>query len=274
MKIEINGDFNLKDTITCGQIFRYYEDNDKYIIIIKDRVIEISLNNNNLIVDSNKRENLVEVVKEYFDLNRNYEDINKKIIKNDKNMKDIISSCKGFKVINQDPFETIIEYIISSNNSVKSIRKSLDLIAEKYGEKVLFKNKEYYLFPSPKYLCNVTEEEFRTYKVGFRDKYLVNIIKEINNNNLNLKEINNLSSEELMKKLMSYNGIGTKVSSCICLFSYKRFDVFPIDTWVKKIMLEKYNIKTQDEIKEYAISTYKEYSGLAIQYMFHYKRNK
>ena len=73
---------------------------------------------------------------------------------------------------------------------------------------------------------------------------------------------------------MKNKGIGQKVASCILLFAYSRFDVFPIDTWVKKYMLENYNIKSVKEIKNYSEEHYGQNSGIAIQYMFHTMRNK
>ena len=83
-----------------------------------------------------------------------------------------------------------------------------------------------------------------------------------------------MSSEDALNYLKSLNGVGDKVASCILLFGYHRFDVFPIDTWVKKYMKDKYNIEGVDNIQKFVKNKYKEYSGLAIQYMFHYKRNK
>ena len=88
------------------------------------------------------------------------------------------------------------------------------------------------------------------------------------------KAIDNLETNEALEYLMLNDGIGPKVASCILLFSYKKYDVFPIDTWVKKFMKEDYNIEGEQNIKKFTSETYKEYSGLAIQYMFNYKRNK
>lgn len=177
-------------------------------------------------------------------------------------------------MIRQDPFETLIEYIISANNGVPNITSALNNIAKKYGKKVLFNKKEYYLFPSYKDLKDVTKEDFRECKVGFRDKYLESIIYKLNNNIINLDDFNKLDSNEAMDKLMKNNGIGPKVASCILLFAYQRYDVFPVDTWVKKIMESNYNIIGEKNIREFASKTYGKYSALAIQYLFNYSRNK
>ena len=83
-----------------------------------------------------------------------------------------------------------------------------------------------------------------------------------------------MKSKDAMDYLMTLNGVGEKVASCILLFGYHRFDVFPIDTWVKKYMKDKYNIEGVDNIRKFTYDKYKDLSGIAIQYMFHYKRNK
>ena len=192
----------------------------------------------------------------------------------DKNIEQAILESHGLHMIHQDPFETIISYVISQNNRVPSITNSLNLIAQRYGKKIVFKDKEYYLFPSYQDLKTIKEEEYRECKVGFRDKYLLGIVESINNKTLDLDKIYDMTSDEALNYLMSFKGIGNKVASCILLFAYQKFDVYPIDTWVKKFMKDDYNIEGLKEIKEFTVKTYKEYSGLAIQYMFNYKRNK
>ena len=272
--LKIKNSFDLKSTITCGQIFRYIEEDDNYTVVVKDRVISLKQDKDFIIVESNKDEGLEEFIYDYFDLNRDYEKIENEIIKKDKKLKDAINFSKGLKMIHQDPFETLISYIISQNNRVPSIANSLNLLSLNYGEKVMFKDKEYYLFPSLEKLSKLSVEDFRNCKVGFRDKYLYEIIESINSKKLELDKINNMSGEEALKYLVEFKGIGMKVASCILLFAYQKFDVYPVDTWVKKFMKEDYNIEGEANIRKFTYEKYKDYSGLAIQYMFNYKRNK
>lgn len=275
IKIELKNNFNLDSTVTCGQIFRYYKlEDNSYDIILKDRVINVYKKDNYIIASSNNEDDLEIVVRNYFDLDNDYENINKYLLEKDSLLKDAIMFSCGLMMIRQDPFETLIEYIISANNGVSNITSALNNIAKKYGKKVLFNKKEYYLFPSYKDLKDVTKEDFRECKVGFRDKYLESIIYKLNNNIINLDDFNKLDSNEAMDKLMKNNGIGPKVASCILLFAYQRYDVFPVDTWVKKIMESNYNIIGEKNIREFASKTYGKYSALAIQYLFNYSRNK
>lgn len=267
--------FDLENTITCGQIFRFNREEDgSFTIVISDRVINLRYDNNNLYVDSNKEDNLESVIKVYLDLDRDYMSIIKDIKIRDVGLSECVDKSIGLKMIKQEPIECIISYIISANNSVRNIQNSLNLISYKYGEKVIFRDKVYYLFPSLEKLVNITEEEFRECKVGFRDKYLVGIIKSISSGELDIEKIYEMSSNDAINYLMNFKGIGMKVASCILLFAYQKFDVYPVDTWVKKFMLDNYGIEGEVNIRKYASETYGEYSGLAIQYMFNGKRNK
>lgn len=270
-----NVNIDLKGTITCGQIFRFYEEIDNsYTVIMSDRVINLKMENKDLIIKSNNENNLEKVIINYLDLDRDYERLNKVLLEKDSTLKDIVKSCDGFKIMRTPEFETIISYILSQNNSVPAIKNALDNISKKYGEKVIFENKEYYLFPSASKLTDASVEDFRNLKAGFRDKYIYEFIQKITNNEFNLSLIGELSTKEALDYLITNKGIGMKVASCILLFAYQRFDVFPIDTWVKKYMKENYNLNTQKEIEKYVDEKYKEYSGLFIQYIFHYNRNK
>lgn len=275
LKIKINKDFKLKDTVTCGQIFRFENNDDgSYTIVIKDRVIRAKESNGYLEVTSNKLDNLEEVVKEYFDLNNDYEKMNNYLLEKDDKLKDAIEFSKGLMMIKQDPFETLISYIISANNGVPQIASALNNIAFNYGKKVAFDNKEYYLFPEYKDLKDTKVEEYRNCKVGFRDKYIYDIVKKLNNKEFDLEVIKELSTDDAMNYLMQNNGIGPKVASCILLFAYQKYDVFPVDTWVKKSMKKDYGIEGEKNIRKFSKELYGDYSGIALQYLFNYSRNK
>lgn len=274
IKIKIEKPFKLNDTVTCGQIFRFFKMEDKsFDIILKDRVINVYMDKDELCVSSNNENNLEKIIKDYFDLDNDYLTMNDFLVKQDSNLKNAVEFSNGLMIIKQDPFETIISYIISANNGVPQIASALNNIAKKYGKKVMFNNKEYYLFPQYKDLVNVSEEDLRGCKVGFRDKYLKAIINKLNNNEINLDEFYNLDTKEALDKLMENVGIGPKVASCILLFAYQKYDVFPIDTWVKKVMKNDYDIVGEKNIRDFAYKTYGKYSGIAIQYLFNYGRN-
>ncbi len=269
-------DINLYDTLFSGQTFRMNLEEDKSItVILNDRVVNLKQSGNYLIIDSDNLINIKNIMNTYLDLNRDYQSINNELLLINPLLKNDLLKCKGYKILKQDKFEMFITYIISQNNNVKRITNIVNRMSEKYGRKVIFRNKEYYLFPTFDKLKNLTKEEFRSLGLGFRDEYLVSALNKLNEDKDFLNKLEKLSTEEALKELTNIKGIGTKVASCILLFAYSRFDTFPIDTWVRKYISEHYNIK--DDIKtisEYMKNNYNQYSGLVIQYFYHVERNK
>lgn len=271
MKLELNEYVDIKEILTSGACFRVKVEEDGSITnVMNDRVVNIKQDNNLLTIKSSNYENLEKVIYEYFDLNRDYKSINKEIINNNTELEKIVDKCKNYRILNQDSFEMCISYIISQNNNVKRISKSIEVLCEKYGKQVNFEGKEYYLFPKYQDIKDITIDALNDLKIGFRDKYIMDFI----NNYENLKNINELSTEDALKEFMKVKGIGMKVASCILLFGYKRLDVYPIDTWVKQYISENYDIKNDQKIIEnFARNKFGKYTGLIIQYMFHSQRN-
>ena len=267
-------DFNLHDTVTCGQIFRFkVMDDNSYTVILSDRVVNLKMDSNKLFIDSSNMDNIESVVRNYFDLDYDYGVVNKKIVDIDSSNEEIVSSCRGLKMINEPKLEVIISYILSANNGVPQIRNCLDNISRMFGEMVVFRGEEYYLFPSVDKLRNATISDFRSCKAGFRDRYVYEMVQNIINGDFDYDLIDHMSSSDALKYLMGYKGIGEKVASCILLFGFHRFDVFPIDTWVKKYMKDKYNLDKVSDIRRFMFDKYSDNCGLFIQYVFHYSRN-
>lgn len=263
--------FNLKYTLECGQCFRWGKvDEDEYIGVIKDRVVRLKQINDTLYVWSNVKDNLEETIKEYLDLYKDYGKIESDISKIDENINKALQYSSGIHILNQAPFETIISYIISANNNIKRISRSVNEISKKYGKEVEFEGKNYYLFPSIDEIKNITLDDLLAAGTGFRARYIMHDIMFFVNNPEFIQSINFLDTSCAKAELEKLMGIGPKVADCILLFAYKKSDVFPVDVWIKRIMEKLYfkrsvNIK---EISKYAKDNYKMYSGIVQQHLF------
>lgn len=266
--------FNLKYTLECGQCFRWKrveEGKERYIGVIKDRVIDIEQINNRLIIYSDKEDGLEKVVKEYFDLEKDYSLLEQKISLIDDNIKESVKNTSGIRILNQDLFETIISYIISANNNIKRISRSVDKISEMYGQEVKYDNKSYYLFPTLEQLSKATVEDLLSCSVGFRAKYIKNTVKEIMEDNNILNNLPNMTTQKAREMLLGFMGVGPKVSDCILLFSLKKSEVFPIDVWVKRVMEKLYfkqNV-TMKQISKYAEENFGKDAGIIQQHLFY-----
>ena len=267
--------FNLKYTLECGQCFRWNKiDEEYYIGVIKDRVIKIKQKGNKLYVSSDNMNNLENVIYEYFDFNTNYINIEERISKIDENVNNAVKNTSGIHILNQDFFETLISYIISANNNIPRISKSVNLISQKYGKKIIFENEEYYLFPTPNELKDVSEEDFKKCGVGFRARYLKHAVQDILNEKIGIKSINETSTEILKSKLLNIMGVGPKVADCILLFSCQKREVFPIDVWVERVMTNLYfkdygRAMKKKEILEYAEKYFENDAGIVQQHLFY-----
>lgn len=211
------------------------------------------------------------VVKKYFDLNVDYLKIESEISKIDQNINKAVKNTSGIRILNQSNFETLISYIISANNNIPRISRSINVISEKYGQKIDYENNIYYLFPTPEMLKDVTEDDFQNCGVGFRARYLKHTVADILNGKINLNSLKNIDTNDAKKGLLSIMGVGPKVADCVLLFSYGRKEIFPIDVWVKRVMENIYFKKSTSlkQIDEYAKNNFGKYAGIVQQHLFY-----
>ena len=272
--------FNLKYTLECGQCFRWKNINDnEYIGVIYDRVIRIKQQGNTLHIWSNKNENLKEVVMRYFDLEKDYELLEKQISKIDENVAKSLEYSSGIRILNQPLLETIISYIISANNNIKRISRSVNDISKRFGKEVEFEGEKYYLFPTLTEMKFITIDDLLSDGTGFRARYIKHDIEYFLENPNFLDELKNLNTEDATKILSTLMGVGPKVADCILLFSLGKSEVFPIDVWVRRVMGELYfktenfeNAVAPNKIQELAKEKYGNLEGIAQQYLFYWRR--
>ena len=280
--LEKQESFDLKHIFECGQCFRWNEQEDgSWTGVIKDAVINVKKENEKIIfsgiVLGNK--SLKEIVFEYFDLGTNYEEYKSVLSEVDEYLKESIEFGYGIRILKQDLWEMIISFIISANNNIPRIKKIIEALSFTYGNKIIFKGKSYYLFPTSGNLAKASIEDLRKLGLGFRDKRIYETTKIINDNKMYLDEIKKLKDTNSMREeLLKLDGVGPKVADCILLFALKRVDVFPIDVWVRRVMNDLY-IDSEDEekvnkkeLQVLAEEKFKGLSGIAQQYLFYWKR--
>ena len=264
----------------CGQCFRWNkEDDGSFTGIFENNVINVKKEDNKIIFEGICDGNIEDICKDYFDLENNYEEIKAKLSNIDEYLKTSIEYGNGIRILNQDLWETIISFIISANNNIPRIKGIINRISKKYGNKITYRGKDYYTFPDMYALGNASVQDLRDLGLGFRDKRIYETTRMFLDNEITLDELKNeKDTEKLKEKLLTLSGVGGKVADCIMLFSLKKYDVFPIDVWVRRVMNELY-IKENDENKvsktlilSLAKQKYADLAGLAQQYLFYWKR--
>ena len=212
-------------------------------------------------------------------MDRDYSKIKTKLSKVDKSLKQSIECGNGIRILNQDLWETLISFIISANNNIPRIKGIIERLSKKYGNKIIFNNKEYYTFPTPKQLSKAEVKDLRDLGLGFRDKRVYETTKIVIENKDKLQDLaKEKNINKLKEELMEFPGVGPKVADCIMLFSLKKIEVFPIDVWVRRVMNDLY-IKNANEqkvskkqIEELAKDKFGNLAGIAQQYLFYWRR--
>lgn len=273
--------FELKDIFDCGQCFRWNKEADgSYTGVFGHNVINVSKNGKDVIFKGVCEENIEATCKDYFDLDRNYEEIKSELSQIDEHMKKSIEYGKGIRLLNQDLWETIISFIISANNNIPRIKGIIERISMSYGDEIIYNGKTYYTFPTTEQLSKASVEDLRKLGLGFRDIRVYETTHMILEKKVDLDY---LAKEKDFNKvrdtLLNLSGVGPKVADCILLFStLKRWEAFPIDVWVRRVMNELY-IQNEDEtkvnktqIEKIAREKFGNLAGIAQQYLFYWKR--
>ncbi len=273
--------FEPEHIFECGQCFRWNKQTDgSYTGVFSQNVLNVKKENDKIIFKGITSGDIKKVCTEYFDLDRNYEEIKSKLSKVDDNLKSSIKYGSGIRLLNQDLWETLISFIISANNNIPRIKGIIERLSKNYGNKIIWNEKEYYTFPMPNQLAKASIEDLRKLGLGFRDVRVYETTKMINENKQELEKLSNENdATKLREELLKFPGVGPKVADCIMLFStLKRLEVFPIDVWVRRVMNELY-IKNEDEtkvnkkeIENLAKEKYGNLAGIAQQYLFYWRR--
>lgn len=274
-------DFEPKDIFECGQCFRWNKQEDgSYIGVVGENVLKVEKQNEEIRIESFGKENIEKLVEQYFDLKRDYTQIKKQLAQVDENMKVSIQYGRGIRLLNQDLWETIISYIISANNNIPRIKGIIERLTKKYGNKITWRGKEYYTFPTPEQLKEVSVQEYRALGLGFRDKRVYETTQMIVSKQVDLEKMRqNVNTLEVKEQLLKLSGVGNKVADCILLFSdLKRLEVFPIDVWVRRVMNDLYIKEPEEEkvskkqIEKLATEKFGNLAGIAQQYLYYWRR--
>lgn len=272
--IENVREFDPEKTFDCGQCFRW--DGCRGKVGGREVSLEYDARSGRLVIeDPNPGEEGEAFWRRYLDLDRDYGEINRKLIgsgdRYDPVMERAIEAGYGIRILNQDRWETLISFIISQNNNIPRIRKCIEGLCDVFGE-----------FPSPLQLAEATEEMLAPVRLGYRAAYLIKTAEFIAGEGYDEKTggcrfLDNLahddvSRDEAVEELRRLAGVGPKVAGCIALFSLGKFDSFPLDVWMKRVMNRLYGIDEKDTaaMKAYADEHFGEYGGIAQQYLFYY----
>ena len=274
--------FELNHIFDCGQCFRRNKQLDwSYIWVFWNNVLNVQKDSDSVVFNWIVDWDIKSIVTQYFDLDRDYNQIKTQLSKVDNYMKESIQYWYWIRLLNQDLWETVISFIISANNNIPRIKWIIERLSQAYWTEIDFNWQQYFTFPTPSQLKDVSISDYRKLWLWFRDERVYTTTRMILDGKINLNSLYSKDTLTVREELLSLSWIWPKVANCILLFSdLKRLEVFPIDVRVRRVMNHLYihNLDetkvNKNQIKKLAQEKFWSYAWLAQEYIFYRARTQ
>ena len=266
---------NLDSTINSGQVFLWKKHDDFWYGVDGNKVL--CINSDDLKIKSSGKK---------ADFFRESDDIKKILnsLKKDMTVKNAISQNTGLRLLRQDPFQCYISFIVSSNSNIQNIKSTLNKLSKKFGERIEFDKKEFFLFPTPASLATASKTELLECGLGYRADFVKKAANEVDLGKIDFRLLKKMSYDDAKETLIKIFGIGNKVADCIMLFSLEKLEAFPLDTWMVKILRKYYEDvfqitgktiteKKYNTLHEKIVLHFGPYAGYSQQFLFKMERD-
>ena len=265
---------NVENSINSGQVFLWGKDGNDWYGINGQDILKIN--------SSGKIKTYRNVKTDFFRKKDDLEKIIKSISK-DKTTKNAVKQYSGLRIFEQDPFQCLISFIVSANSNIQKIKNSLEKISKRFGTRVKFQNKEFFLFPKPEKLARASINEIKRCGVGYRAQYIKDAATMVLLKKIDFEYLKKCEYQVAKEKICSIPGVGNKVADCILLFSLNKLEAFPLDRWMIRILekyyLNKFQIKTKTitekqygVLHEKIVNHFGPFAGYAQQFLFKMER--
>ena len=251
-------DLDLRETLDCGQAFRWKETESSYDCTFTGSFLNSALTvsqsaKGSFIFHDTTEEDFLEKWVGYFDFDRDYSEL-KRMFSEDETLSKACAYAGGIRLLRQDSWECLISFIISQNNNIPRIKGIIDRLCGNYGG----------MFPDASQLAEETPDSLSYLRSGFRAKYICDASCRVNSGDTDLAGIAEAPIDKARKSLRMIKGVGPKVAECVLLYGMHRTEAFPEDVWIKRVLAEYYPDGFPAFLSENA--------GIAQQYLFHYIR--
>ena len=265
---------NVENSINSGQVFLWRKNKDYWYGINGQDILKIS--------NSGSIKSYQNIKTDFFRKKDNIDEIIKSISR-DNTTRKAVKKYLGLRLLEQDTFQCLISFIVSSNSNIPKIKSSLEKLCKKFGKSIEFDGQEFFLFPKPESIANASINEIIKCGVGYRAKFIKEAASMIYSKEIDFEGLKKSNYFETKESVCSIPGVGNKVADCIMLFSLNKLEAFPLDRWMIRI-LEKYyfnefkfETKTITEkqygiLHEKIVNHFGPYAGYAQQFLFKMER--
>jgi len=285
LKLKLSQFFDLDLTLCCGQAFRWEKVGGWWCGVVKDKPIKVRQRGNMLEFENVSRE----FIENYFGLKDDLPSILAQITR-DHHIEKAVKTLKGLRILRQDPWECLISYICATYKNIPAIKRMLSNMAKKFGEKVFLEGQVFYAFPTAERLAEASLKDLAECGLGYRAKYVSETAKKVSKGEFKMEDLKAESFKKARETLLTLPGVGLKVADCVLLFSLEKLEAFPVDVWIKRIIIkhyrnffgknfiEKISLKkslTRAEYERLSLfgrEYFGVYAGYAQEYLYHFER--
>jgi len=288
VEIPVNVSLDLDNTLNCGQTFRWHKKNEKWYGVV---------NRTPLILNYDPTQSLLEVqsigeeingetlengIIHYLGLNDSLQSIKGNALKQvEKTHPDfiplfheIVDPSLGIRLLRQDPWEMLVEFLLSTQSNILTIKKRCEKLAGFFPENQVFiKEEPFFLFPSIDQLRHLEVDDFQSMLFGYRSKWLKELVDTIDIRMF--KTLKNMPLEQKLNYMTGFSGIGYKVANCVALFGFSDFRAFPVDVWISRFLNQYFGVTGNAEnLMVVGQEIFGEFCGYIQEYIFYYIRTR
>lgn len=277
--------FDLDLTLCCGQTFKWDREGEWWHGAIGENSVKIRQENDAIEFYGANKDAIMTFLGLTDDLVKIYSEINR-----DRHIRAAVDRFRGLRILRQNPWESLISYICATYKNIASIKRMLHNLSRQFGERISTENQDFFTFPTPRKLANASLNDLKKCELGYRAEYVLNTSKKVYESGYDLDSLKETSYNDARTFLLQFPGVGPKVADCVLLFGLGKLEAFPVDVWMRRVMLRHYashfpkkvvtRISTEESLSE---SQYKQlnrfgreyfgkYAGYAQEYLYHYER--
>jgi N-glycosylase/DNA lyase len=264
--------FNLDATLSCGQVFRWERSEGWWHGTVDDTPLRIRQEGSTLIYEGVGEA----FIRSYFQLDLDLEMVLASVRK-DKIIGDAIDRCGGLRIVRQPAWECLISYICATCSNIPMIRRRIANLAQEFGEEIIFQGRTQYTFPEPEVLSRLSASDLGMCRLGYRAEYIARAAQAIADDPDWAGRIVSLSYDDGRQELMNLRGVGPKAADCVLLFAFQKYESFPVDVWIRRIMQRHYvkepdkksfTCAEYDRIGQFGRAYFGKYAGYAQEYLY------
>ena len=181
-------------------------------------------------------------------------------------------AADGMRILHQEPFETLISFIISQNNNIPRIKRTIEALCRKFGRRRYiptirgnFPGAEWWDFPAAEALTD--ERALQGLGLGYRAPYIAAAGRAVVEGRLDFRELGVMPYAEARAVLKMIPGVGDKVADCVCLYGLGHIEAFPVDVHIRRVLEREFP-------GGFPFERFSGFAGFVQQLVFYYERGR